>query len=45
MRRKCDFKKVDIALSKIKQIKIIITTNEYQEQPQKIKERFPRRPL
>ena len=44
MRRKCDFKKVDIALSKIKRIKIIIITSEYQEQPQKINERFPRRP-
>ena len=45
MRRKWDFRKVDITLSTIKRINIIITTNQYQEQPQKINERFPRRPL
>ena len=45
MRRKFDFKKVDITLSPIKRINIIITTNEYQEQPLKINEKFPRRHL
>ena len=45
MRRKCDFKKVDITLSTIKRINIIITTRENQEQPQKINENFPRRHL
>ena len=45
MRRKFDFKKVDITLSPIKRINIIITTNEYQEQPPKINEKFPRRHL
>ena len=45
MRRKCDFKKVDITLSTIKRINIIITTSEYQEQPQKINDNFPRRHL
>ena len=45
MRRKCDFKIVDITLSTIKRINIIITTSEYQEQPQKINENFPRRHL
>ena len=43
MRRKYDFKKVDITLSTIKRINIIITTRENQEQPQKINENFPRR--
>ena len=45
MRRKFDFKKVDITLSPIKRINIIITTNEYQKQPPKINEKFPRRHL
>ena len=45
MRRKYDFKKVDITLSTIKRINIIITTRENQEQPQKINENFPRRHL
>ena len=45
MRRKCDFKKVNITLSTIKQINIIITTNKCHEQPQKINEKFLRKHL